>query len=176
MVERLNRTIENMLACFVSENQKNLDEYIFLLMMAYRASAHETTKVSPYEMMFGRSLNLPIDLTLRHPDSNFIKPEYSSEYVYELSTKLDKIHEFARKHFAVGSNNMKRLYSRSKNFHEYKACDAVWLYNPVRSKGLNPKLQRPLQGPFSVLNSIKAVIYRIKKVQGQSLRKSTMTN
>ena len=61
MVERLNATIENMLASFVSENQKDWDEYVFLLMMAYRA-VHETTKVSPYEMMFGRTINLPIDL------------------------------------------------------------------------------------------------------------------
>ncbi|CAC5416679.1 unnamed protein product [Mytilus coruscus] len=61
MVERLNSTIENMLVSFVSENQKNWDEYIFVLMMAYRASAHD-------------------------------KPEYSTEYVDELSTKLDKIH------------------------------------------------------------------------------------
>ena len=62
MVERFNATIENMLASFVSENQKDWDEYIFLLMMAYRAAVHETTKVSPYEMMFGRTINLPIDL------------------------------------------------------------------------------------------------------------------
>jgi transposase InsO family protein len=30
MVERFNATIENMLASFVSENQKDWDEYIFL--------------------------------------------------------------------------------------------------------------------------------------------------
>ncbi|CAC5421300.1 unnamed protein product [Mytilus coruscus] len=112
-------------------------------------------------MMFGCSINLPIDLTIGHPDSNFIKPEYSTEYVYELSTKLEKNHEFARKHIAAGSNNMKRLYDRSTNVHEYKAGDAVWLYNPVRSKGLNPKLQRPWQGPFSVLERINAItLYR----------------
>lgn len=110
--------------------------------MTYRASAHETTKVSPHEMVFGRSIKLPIDLSIGHPDSNLIKPEYSTDYAYELSTKLDKIHEFARKHIAAGSNNMKRLYDRSTNVHEYKAGDAVWLYSPVRSKGLNPKLQR----------------------------------
>jgi hypothetical protein len=33
-------------------------------MMAYRAAVHETTKVSPYEMMFGRTINLPIDLVI----------------------------------------------------------------------------------------------------------------
>jgi hypothetical protein len=45
-------------------------------MMAYRAAVHETTKVSPHEMMFGRTINLPIDLVIGHPDSNYIVPEY----------------------------------------------------------------------------------------------------
>jgi hypothetical protein len=43
MVERFNATIENMLISFVSENQKDGDEYIFLLKMANRAAVHETT-------------------------------------------------------------------------------------------------------------------------------------
>ena len=140
MVEQLNATIENMLASFVSENQKDWEEYIFLLMMAYRAAVHETTKVSPDEMMFGRTINLPIDLVIRHPDSNYIVPKYSSGYVFSLSKKLEKIHEFTRKHIALSSNNMKRLYDRSKHFNSYNAGDAVWLYIPLRTKGLNPKL------------------------------------
>jgi hypothetical protein len=45
-------------------------------------------------MMFGRTINLPIDLVIGHPDSNYIVPEYSSGYVFSLSKKLEKIHEF----------------------------------------------------------------------------------
>ena len=51
------------------------DKYIFLHMMAYRAAVHETTKVSPNKMMFGRTINLPINLVIGHPDSNYIVPE-----------------------------------------------------------------------------------------------------
>ena len=73
-----------------------------------------------------------------------------------MSKKLEKIHEFARKHIALSSNNMKRLYDRSKHFNSYNAGDAAWFYNPLRKKGLNPKLQRPWQ------ERINDVIYRIK--------------
>ena len=72
-------------------------------------------KFPPYELIFGRTINLPIDLVIGHPDSNYIVPEYSSGYVFSLSTKLEKIHEFAKKHIALSSNNMKRLYDRSKH-------------------------------------------------------------
>ena len=43
MIERANRTIENMLSLFVDENQKNWDELIPLLRLAYRSSIHETS-------------------------------------------------------------------------------------------------------------------------------------
>ena len=64
MVERANRTIENMLSTFVSENQKDWDIYLPLLTLAYRSSIHEATGVSPCEMMFGRHISLLIDLVL----------------------------------------------------------------------------------------------------------------
>jgi hypothetical protein len=57
--------------------------------MTYRAAVHETTKVAPYEMMFGRTINLPIDLVIGHPDSNNIVPEYSSGYVFSYFVALN---------------------------------------------------------------------------------------
>lgn len=62
MVERANRTIENMLTAFVSDNQNDWDEYIYLLMLAYRSSEHESTGFSPCQMVFAKQPTLPIDL------------------------------------------------------------------------------------------------------------------
>ena len=68
MVERANRTIEDMLTSFVSENQNDWNEHINLLMLAYRSAQHESTGVSPYEMLFARQPTLPID---RVPSANY---------------------------------------------------------------------------------------------------------
>ena len=67
MVERFNRTLENHLAIFVEQNQKDWDRWIPSLLMAYRSSVHETTKQTPACLMFGRELNLPIDLLYCRP-------------------------------------------------------------------------------------------------------------
>lgn len=64
LVERANRTIENMLASFVSQNQKDWDEYLLLLMLAYRSAQHKATGISPCKMMLGRHVSLPADLVL----------------------------------------------------------------------------------------------------------------
>jgi hypothetical protein len=51
-----------MLSAFVRENQRDWDEYVYLLMLAYRSSEHESIGTSPNSMMFGRELNLPVNL------------------------------------------------------------------------------------------------------------------
>ena len=42
MIEQFNSTLETMLSAFVRENQRDWDEYVYLLMLAYRSSEHES--------------------------------------------------------------------------------------------------------------------------------------
>ena len=52
--ERFNRTVEDIVSKFVSANQRDWDEYLPLLLLAYRSSVHEGTKQTPYMMFVGR--------------------------------------------------------------------------------------------------------------------------
>lgn len=63
----MNRTLKNMLMSFVSKNQKDWDQHIPLLVMAYRSSVHEATGVSPSMLMLAREIRLPIDLVIGRP-------------------------------------------------------------------------------------------------------------
>ena len=54
MVERYNRTLEHQIAMFVNDNQKDWDQDISLLLMAYRTATHESTGLTPAKMMMGR--------------------------------------------------------------------------------------------------------------------------
>jgi transposase InsO family protein len=58
MVERYVKTIEKHLRKVVSSNQRDWDERMLLFLLAYRASTHETTSVTPANMVFGRELCL----------------------------------------------------------------------------------------------------------------------
>ena len=63
MVDRFNRTIEDQLAKFVDyHHQRDWDEHIPYLMLAYRSAIHESTGCTPAKVMFGRDLRLPVDL------------------------------------------------------------------------------------------------------------------
>ena len=67
MVERFNRTLATMLTAYVSTNQRDWDDQLPYVMMAYRSAEHETTSMSPNMLMFGREVSTPLDLMFELP-------------------------------------------------------------------------------------------------------------
>jgi len=55
LVERQNRTLQEILSTFVVGHQNGWDEMLDQAVFAYNTSVHESTKVSPYEMVFERT-------------------------------------------------------------------------------------------------------------------------
>ena len=67
MVERYVKTIEENLRKVVSNHQRDWDDRLPLFLLAYRASTHQTTGVTPANMVFGREPRLPCDLKFETP-------------------------------------------------------------------------------------------------------------
>ena len=61
LVERLNRTIEDMISKFVSKNKKDWDLYLPYLMMAHKSSVHDTMGETSCFIMMGMEVTLSID-------------------------------------------------------------------------------------------------------------------
>ena len=106
---------------------------------------------------------LPIDLVLGKPLGENFSSGLKTVYAYELSQKLEKIHEFARDKLKLSSDMMKRKYDVGAKLQNFTERSVVWLHNPNRTKGLSPKLQSNWEGPYVVLNKLNDVIYRIQK-------------
>ncbi|CAG2223000.1 unnamed protein product [Mytilus edulis] len=137
MVEKSNSTIETMLSAFVSKHQRDWDEYIYLLMLAYRSSEHESLGTSPCSMLFGREVNLQVDLILGRPETKKSPLYLKTVYAYVLSQKLEVIH--AQNKLKLSSDRIKRNYDVRTKMKTFDARDPVWLHNPRRPKGLCPK-------------------------------------
>ena len=74
--ERLIRTVTGVIAK-VAEEQEEWDQYLPKVLLALRASTHETTGFTPSMLMFGRELRLPIDAMREGPPSEQ-PPDYPS--------------------------------------------------------------------------------------------------
>ncbi|KXJ10888.1 Retrovirus-related Pol polyprotein from transposon 412 [Exaiptasia diaphana] len=162
MVERLNRTLKNMLSKFVKDNVSDWDCHLPLLMMAYRSSVHETTGCSPSELMFGREIRLPVDLMFGAPESGKDLTN-TCDYARSLQDKIRKVHGYAREHLTTESDRQKKKYNQRLNQKNYDRGAPVWFYNPKRRKGVSPCLQLPWEGPYLVLKRISDVVYKIQK-------------
>lgn len=67
MIERFNRTLQQMLAMFLNENYDDWDDHLPYLTSAYRTSVQESTKCSPNRIMLGRETSLLIDVMVESP-------------------------------------------------------------------------------------------------------------
>ena len=48
--------------------------------------------------------------------------------------------------------------------------DLVWLHNPQRKKGISPKLRRPWEGPYVIVERLNDVVYRIQRGSRKKLK------
>ena len=163
LVERFNRTLEEMLSLFVSECQKNWDEYLPYLMLAYRTSKHSSTQVTPCKMMFGRDVTLPVDLVEPIPEKYKVDRIEPCQYVKELEGKLSVVHEFARQKLKCASEIQKYYYDMKSFGSRFKVGDVILLYHPLKKIGITPKLQCYWKGPYVVTKRINNVNYEIKQ-------------
>lgn len=167
MVERFNRTIANYLAKYVSDNQKDWDEYLPMLLLAYRSALHETTQQTPAKLLFGRELRLPIDLVL---GSSPEEPTNSTKYVQKLQDRLHEIHNQTRTQLSHKSRRMKERYDLRSTAKPFSPEDEVWFFWPRRTKGKCPKLQRDWEGPYVVKEKLGEVLYKIAKPRSHVTR------
>ena len=167
LVERFNRTLKTMLAKVTDEHQHDWDDHLAWALLAYRVATHRATGLSPAEMNFGRTLTVPADLlTGVAPNS---KPQPRTEYAAKLRRTLDRAHSVARETLGRDAEEAKRRYDVRAEMPRFKVGDKVWLYDPRRKKGVNPKLQRPWVGPCIVRKKITDVVFRVRLPRGKDL-------
>ena len=137
MVERFNRTILAQLSTFVEQHQRDWDQHIPMLLMAYQSAVHNSTRYTPARLMLGRDLRLPVDLLYGRPEEE----QHTTEYAETLQETMERVQSFARDHLNISSNKMKRYYDVLTAQTQYERGEPVWLFNPHRRKGMSPKFR-----------------------------------
>lgn len=159
LVERFNRTLLNMLTKVVSSDQRDWDQKLPFLMLAYRSSEHASTGYSPNLMMLGREAELPVDLLYGTPPEN---RQDICQYVTDMKQHLASVHCSAREKLLKASDKQKRSYDHRVNQHSYNTGDMVWLQTK-RKRALVPKLQFGWEGPYRVVQRLTDLVYRIQR-------------
>ena len=125
MVERFNRTLLQMLRSYTSQ-RSDWEQYLPLVLFAYRSATHPSTGFSPFELMFGRPA-LCSDL----PEISAFDP---MSYQAELRSRLAEFRDLVDTHHAQAAHHQKSQYDRHALSREFHVGDLVWLSCPRAGK------------------------------------------
>ena len=91
--ERMNRTLLDMLGTMSEEKKSKWKEHLQSMVHAYNCTRHETTGYSPFELMFGRTPRIPVDVKFGLQEEE--EGKAYNEYIDELRSKLTDAYRIA---------------------------------------------------------------------------------
>ncbi|KRZ65622.1 Retrovirus-related Pol polyprotein from transposon 17.6, partial [Trichinella papuae] len=157
LVERANRTLLNTLAKLCHESQdRSWDQLLPLATMAYNSAVHETTGQSPFCMLFGKQMSLPLDVTLDVPPGT---ASNADDYVVQLRENLQKLHSTAFDRSRHEQQRHKEIADRKATANRFETGQLVWLKVPQKGK-----MDMRWSGPFRVLKQLGVETYRVQDV------------
>ena len=109
LCERLNQTLIRMLRTLTQDKKANWKSHVASLVHAYNASRHDSTKYSPFYLMFGRHPRLTVDVLFGLWEVEEVD-EDESQFVSNLRKQLDYAYNLAAAHQTKAGNTNKRNY------------------------------------------------------------------
>lgn len=174
-VERMNQTLANALAMYVSQRQTDWDIFIPGFCFAYNTSHHTAIDENPHFMNFGRDAVLPGDVALLAKETKNTPHAYKQEMLENLRIA----HEHARYFIQKAAVRMKEIYDRKAEETKYKEGDKVYIYNPPTTKEekrINRRLQHHFHGPFRLGPMTSPVNFELMTIENEPLHKEVHVN
>ena len=135
VVERLHKSLNSILAKYLDDHLCQWDAYLNQALAAIRFSISDSSKFSPFALLFNRDPNLPLDNVLR-PRRKYLGEEHhllALERAHEIFTRVHKNLRKAKKRQAKYANK------NVKENQELKVGDPVFLKQNRRQNKLQSR-------------------------------------
>lgn len=166
ITERFNKPLADMLAIYIAELKRDWDEVLPYVILAYNAATHETTKFTPYFLLFGKEPRFPFEIALT-PTSEVVGG--IAAYAEEMVQRLKEAVRLAKDNIQLAQHKAEAQAAAKRTPVTYQVGQKVWLYVKPRTKidGMSAKLQLPWQGPFTVLKQITPNVVSLRGLQAK---------
>ena len=167
LVERFNGTLKTMLKRMCAERPKDWDRYIDALLFAYREAPQESLGFAPFEMLYGRSVNGPLQILRQLWTKEQDNPETRTtyQYVVDLRNRLQETWDMAHDELRRSQIRQKRHFDFRAKERTFKHGDQVLILLPTSDN----KLLMQWKGPFEVLERIEGHDYLIQLANKQKV-------
>ena len=163
LVEKFNSTLQGMISKASDKNPTEWDKQLPLLLFAYRSVVQESTKESPFFLLYGRDPRLPTGTILEQTRTTYFCD--AEDYQTELFINLTKAQQLALESIKQAQEKQRTFYDRqSSNSPHYRVGDRVMIFMPSETTGKDRKLARPYHGPYRVV-SLTATNAEVKLIE-----------
>lgn len=149
LVEKFNSTLINMIAKSSETYPCDWDTKLPHLLFAYRTCAQESTKESPFYLLYGRDPRIPTATLLNQKQS--VYEIDIDDYKRELVLNLSQAWKLAQENIEHAQKQQKKYYDRKSRPAKLEVGDRVMVHMPAKAQGKNWKLARPFHGPYRIL-------------------------
>jgi len=158
MTERLNQTLKHTIRKFVDVTQTDWDDVLPCAVFAYNITVHESTKFSPFYLVYKTEPRIPADLELP------VLSERTAEETGHEAVRLEEHAEEAVVNSRSAHERNKVRYDARRVEAEFSVGQFVWRFQPVRKKGLTQAFLPQKTGPYVIIDQISPVNFKIKLV------------
>ena len=172
LAERFNRTLTDMLAKKAERSGKDWDAHLPFVLFAYQASLQESTKESPFYLLYGHDPRLPTTLGL---DSGRQQQQHLTDldtYKAEVAFKFSEAWKLARDNIKKAQQCQKKHYDRRTRLPRFKVGDRVFVYMPAAKACKAYKFARPFYGPYRIVEQSETgvVVRPVDQPQADPIR------
>lgn len=143
-LERNHRNFNEFLRIYINETLSDWDEWIPYYEFCYNTTPCVSTGYTPYELVFGKKVNLPIDLRKEDIDPVYNLDDYSKEFKFKMQVTHNRAKDLLLRKKMLRKELHDSQITRQK-------CLSIGDKVMLRSFGQN-KLEPVKQGPFIIID------------------------
>lgn len=155
-----------MLSKYIQERRNRWDEFLDTSVYAYNTSSHESTRFTPFELMFGRKAVLPIDIDVLGKEAEekvrSCLEELSTSAAMRLTERRRHLLEQAKINILKAQEKQKRDYDlRRANPKAYEIGSKVLKKDFLRRKRAGGKMDAKYLGPYVITGHLGKGLYSL---------------
>ena len=153
------------LSKFVSEKNESWEDYLDTSIFAYNTSKHESSKYTPFEVMFGRVAVIPIDINKDGQKQVLHMQEGDDDQINEFLDEGKSTLEAVKANILIAQERQKACYDRKHaNPNIFVVGSMVLKKDFRRKKRAGGKLDPSWVGPYTIVKALGRGLYSLQGI------------